>query len=80
MYNTDICHVFTHVKYELDKPHNPEMAKKFLNISSQIDFLRKESIFQTIPELIELSDMYPNEYKSPKEYEKYLEEHPLQVD
>ena len=80
MYNTDISHVFTHVKYELDKPHNPEMAKKFLNISSQIDFLRKESIFQTIPELIELSDMYPNEYKSPKEYEKYLEEHPLQVD
>lgn len=71
-YYTDISHVFTHVLYELDKPHSSEMARKFLRTSSRIDFVRRENIFQTIPELTELKEMYPGEYKEPEEYEKYL--------
>lgn len=72
-YRTSIDHVFAHILHELDKPHNSDLAKKFLRTSSRVDFVRNENIFQTIPELTELKEMYPGEYKEPHEYIKYLE-------
>jgi radical SAM protein with 4Fe4S-binding SPASM domain len=50
-YNTTIDHLFTHIIHELEKPHDPSAAKKFLQVSKQVDDVRNENIFEVIPEL-----------------------------
>lgn len=61
-YNTDIDYLFTHIKHELTKPHNPHDAIKFLEINSQLDRIRDEFILDTVPEMEILRDMYPGKY------------------
>ena len=62
-YTTDISSIFTQIFHELRQPFNPEAAKKFLHVSSQVDNLRKESIFEVVPELQIIQDMFPGIYK-----------------
>jgi hypothetical protein len=50
-YNTTIDHAFTYIIHELEKPHDPVAAKKFLHVSKQVDDVRNENIFEVIPEL-----------------------------
>ena len=50
-YNTDISSIFTQIFHELDQPFNLEAAKKFVQVSAQVDQLRNEDIFKTIPEM-----------------------------
>ena len=50
-YNTTIDHLFTYIIHELEKPHDPVAAKKFLQVSKQVDDVRDENIFDVIPEL-----------------------------
>ena len=50
-YNTDISSIFTQIFHELDQPFNLEAAKKFVQVSGQVDGLRNEDIFKTIPEM-----------------------------
>ena len=50
-YNTTIDHLFTYIIHELEKPHDPVSAKKFLQVSKQVDDVRNEDIFEVIPEL-----------------------------
>jgi len=50
-YNTTIDHLFTYIIHELEKPHDPVAAKKFLQVSKQVDDIRNENIFEVIPEL-----------------------------
>lgn len=61
-YKTDIDYLFTHIKHELTKPHCKESAIKFLQISSQLDRIRDESVFDVIPEMEILREMYPEKY------------------
>lgn len=62
-YNTDISNRFIHIIHELQKPHDPNAAQKFLKVSSQIDAVRDEKIFDVIPELECILEMYPGIYK-----------------
>jgi hypothetical protein len=50
-YNTKIDHLFTHIIHELKQPHDPKAAKRFLEVSAQLDGVRNEDIFQVIPEM-----------------------------
>jgi radical SAM protein with 4Fe4S-binding SPASM domain len=50
-YYTDINPVFTQIIHELKQPFDLEAAKKFIQVSTQVDNLRKENIFDTIPEM-----------------------------
>jgi len=62
-YTTDISSIFTQIFHELQKPFDRDAAKKFLYVSSQVDNLRKETIFDVIPELQVIQDMFPGIYK-----------------
>lgn len=62
MYDTDIGPIFTQIIHELAKPFDAESAKKFLHVSSQMDKLRNESIFEVIPELKIIQEMFPKIY------------------
>jgi len=62
MYNTDISSIFTQIMHELKKPFDIIASRKFLLVSSQLDKLRKESIFDVIPELKIIRDMFPGIY------------------
>jgi hypothetical protein len=44
------------------------MAKQFLNFSGRLDRIRNENIFETIPELIHLREMYPGYYEDETKY------------
>ena len=61
-YNTDISSIFTQIIHELEQPFDAEAAKKFLHISLQMDKLRNESIFEVIPELRIIQEMFPKIY------------------
>jgi len=50
-YNTSIDSIFVQIIHELKRPFNLEAAKKFLLTSAQVDALRGEDIFKTIPEM-----------------------------
>jgi radical SAM protein with 4Fe4S-binding SPASM domain len=56
-YNTDISPLFTHIIHELEKPHDLEAAKKFLQVSMQVDDVRNENIFEVIPEMSIVRDL-----------------------
>lgn len=62
-YGTDIDNRFTHIKHELTKPHSEKSAIKFLEITRQLDKIRKESTFDVIPEMNILRKMYPGIYE-----------------
>lgn len=55
-YDTDIEPLFTHILHELTKPFNIESAKKFLTITAQMDKIREEDTFKTIPEMQMVKD------------------------
>jgi radical SAM protein with 4Fe4S-binding SPASM domain len=57
-YNTDISHLLTHILHELAKPHNPKSAEKFMHVTYQLDDVRDEDIFKTIPELDYIREQY----------------------
>jgi len=57
-YNTDISHLLTHILHELAKPHNSKSAEKFMHITYQLDDVRDEDIFKTIPELDYIRERY----------------------
>jgi len=50
-YGTNIEPLFIHILHELEKPFSPSAAKKFLEITKQIDTIRDEDIFRVIPDL-----------------------------
>jgi len=50
-YNTDLNPIFTQIFHELKQPFNLDAAKKFLHVSEQVDKIRGEDIFATIPEM-----------------------------
>lgn len=50
-YKTDVSSIFTQIFHELKKPFDLESAKKFLVVTKQMDDLRKENLFEVIPEM-----------------------------
>jgi radical SAM protein with 4Fe4S-binding SPASM domain len=50
-YNTDISSIFTQILHELHKPFDLMAAKQFIHTSKNVDYIRNENIFTTIPEL-----------------------------
>lgn len=50
-YNTDISPLLTHIIHELKKPRDIESAKKFVRVTAQLDVIRNENMFETIPEM-----------------------------
>ncbi len=50
-YSTNIDHLLVHIIHELKKPFNLEAAKKFVSLSNQLDILRDEDTYHTIPEM-----------------------------
>jgi len=50
-YSTDITEIFTHIIHELKQPFNLEAAKRFIHTSSNVDRIRNENIYETIPEM-----------------------------
>jgi radical SAM protein with 4Fe4S-binding SPASM domain len=65
-YNTRINPLLKHIMHELKKPHSPESAKRFLSVTQQVDSVRGENIFDTIPELRVVNEMYPGIYRNDK--------------
>jgi len=59
-YQTNIDHEFSYVMSELQKPHMPLMARKFVYVSDELDRVRNESIYKTIPEIAYLKEQYGN--------------------
>jgi hypothetical protein len=50
-YNTNISHHFTHILHELEQPTDNNAIRRFFEITKQVDSIRNENIFETIPEL-----------------------------
>ena len=49
---------FAYILSELKKPHDRLMARKFVFVSNQLNELRDEDIYKTIPELYYLKELY----------------------
>jgi len=60
-YNTSIDHIFLQIIEELDKPYNQASAKEFLWYTEQIDSIRNENLFTTIPELCIIKEINQKE-------------------
>ena len=50
-YNTSVDERFTHILHELTTPFDPEAAKQFIEITRNLDRVRNEDTFKTIPEM-----------------------------
>jgi len=50
-YNTDISSRFSYILHELAIPFDREAAKEFVEITRQLDRIRDENTFATIPEM-----------------------------
>ena len=50
-YDTDISSRFSYVLHELTTPFDRESAKEFVEITRQLDRIRDENTFTTIPEM-----------------------------
>ena len=50
-YNTNIDHLMTHIIHELKKPTDMKAAKRFVTVTDQLDKLRGEDTYETIPEM-----------------------------
>jgi radical SAM protein with 4Fe4S-binding SPASM domain len=55
-YNTTVDHAFTHILHELEQPFDLSAAKRFLETTKQVDGIRDEDLFKTIPEMIVVRD------------------------
>lgn len=55
-YNTSIDHLFTHILHELEQPYDNDAARKFIQVSKQIDDIRNENIYDIIPEMNVIRD------------------------
>jgi radical SAM protein with 4Fe4S-binding SPASM domain len=55
-YNKNISHLFTHILHELTKPFDIKSAKKFVDVTNQIDKVRSEKLIDVIPELERVYD------------------------
>lgn len=53
-YDADVGHLFLHLFWHLDKPHNPKCAADFKKFTDTIDPIRNENTIKTIPELKDL--------------------------
>ena len=53
-YRTDIRFIFLQILFELTKSYDKDQARYFVEISKKIDDIRKENIFDTIPELTDV--------------------------
>jgi hypothetical protein len=51
-YNTDITEKLSHILHELKQPFNESNARQFLNITKNLDQVRSENLFNTIPEMM----------------------------
>jgi radical SAM protein with 4Fe4S-binding SPASM domain len=59
-YQTNILPDFEYVLSELNVPHDPIMAKKFVYVSQAVDGIRDENIYNVIPELNYIKEKYGN--------------------
>ena len=59
-YNTNIDFIFTHILHELKTPHSPELARKFIFVTNEVDEVRNEKLIDVIPEMKIIYDMYGN--------------------
>ena len=59
-YNTSIDFIFTHILHELKTPHSPELARKFIFVTNEVDGVRDEKLIDVIPEMKIIYDMYGN--------------------
>lgn len=50
-HNTNIQPIMDHIISELEKPWNHHAAKRFVDISNEVDKVRGENIYEVIPEL-----------------------------
>ena len=50
-YNTTVDHAFTHILHELEQPFDLNAARRFLETTKQVDGIRGEDLFVTIPEM-----------------------------
>lgn len=50
-YNTNIDSLLTHIIHELQKPWNEAAARRFITVTSQLDAIRNEKTYETIPEM-----------------------------
>jgi len=51
-YNTDITEKLSHILHELKQPFNESNARQFLNVTQNLDQVRSENLFNTIPEMM----------------------------
>ena len=65
-YKTNIEHRFQQIFVELAKGHNVKQAKIFLRKTQELDEVRDEYTFNTIPELQEIRNFYPGIYTRAK--------------
>jgi radical SAM protein with 4Fe4S-binding SPASM domain len=56
-YSTKIEWIFSHILHELTIPFVKQTASKFLSITAQLDLLRDEDTFTTIPEMTLVKDV-----------------------
>jgi len=57
-YNTTIDHIFTHIIHELEKPHDKNAAKRFIETTKSVDGVRNENLFEVIPEMAVIPKQY----------------------
>lgn len=50
-YDTNIRPIFTYILHELTTPFNKQCARKFVEITRQVDQIRNENTYETIPEM-----------------------------
>jgi len=50
-YDTDIAPLFMHILHELTKPFDLKAAKKFVEITAQLDSVRDEDTYAVLPEM-----------------------------
>ena len=65
-YNASIGRLFTHILHELEKPHDEKQAKKFLQMTKDVDGVRDENLFKVVPEMEVVRAMYPGIYETKK--------------
>jgi len=61
-YDTNIQPLMDHILSELEKPWNITAAKEFVRMSQEIDEIRGESMYDTIPEMIIIKKAIENEF------------------
>jgi radical SAM protein with 4Fe4S-binding SPASM domain len=58
LYQVKIRSQFTHILHELQKPHSEACARKFIRITNDVDKVRNENMYDVIPEMKIVKDMY----------------------